>query len=108
VLDDAVFGARDLHSLHRAEDLAERTGDAAGRDLAGGTRLLESPRRDLRHRDDRDQRHEHEDGDRRIHVDEDRHRGDREHREAEHVDGPVGAVLSVLDVVAEHAQRLAG
>ena len=47
MLDDATFRARDLHRLHRAEDLAERAGDPARRDLAGGARLLQPAGRDL-------------------------------------------------------------
>ena len=108
MLDDAFFGARDLHRLHRAEDLAERAGHTARRDLAGRPRCLQAPRRDLRHGDDRHERDEHEDRDRGVHAHEDRHRDDREHRVTEHVDRPVGAILGVLDVVAEHAERLAG
>ena len=108
VVDDALLRACDLHRLHGAEDLAKRTGDAAGRDPARDARLLQAPRDDLRHGDDRDERHEHEDRDRRVDAREDPHRRGREDREADHVDGPVAAVLGVLDVVAEDAHRFTG
>ena len=105
VVDDSLLRACDLHRLHGAEDLAKRAGDAAGRDPARRARLLEAPRDDLRHGDDRDERHEDEDRDRRVDAREDPHRRGREDREADHVDGPVAAVLGVLDVVAEDAHR---
>ena len=103
VLDDPAFGARDLDRLDRAEDLAQRSGHAARRLLARGARALQAARRDLRHEDDQDHRDENENRDRRVDPDEDRDREDREHRVADHVDRPVGAVLGVLDIVAEDA-----
>jgi len=48
------------------------------------------------------------DRDRRVHPEEDRHRDRREQEVADHVDRPVRAVLGVLDIVAEDAERFAG
>jgi hypothetical protein len=106
--DDAALCARDLHCLDRAEDLPERSGHAARRDLARRARLLQTPGHDLRHSDDREERQEDKDRDRRVHTDEDPQGGGGEDRVAEQVHSPVASVFGVLHVVAEHAHRLTG